>query len=316
MNIKSFCIGLGVCCLLWTSSSLAGTVTFGSGETAFDIEFVTVGAPGNAPDLNDPSRPAGGVDYVYRIGKYEISRQIIERANIAGNLGITLQDMTGMGGNGPDKPATGINWFEAARFVNWLNQHDEYPPAYKFVDGQFQLWTPQDSGYDDANPFRNTEARYFLPTFHEWYKAAFYDPRADAYYTYPTGSNRPPSPTTGGTDPETAVYGQHTTTGPANVTQAGGLSPIGTMAQGGNAWEWEETEYDMHNDSVFGRRALRGGSWTNDVNHIARWYRNQFQPAEETWFKSFGFRVASFVESPAGNGDRRRIDRFDVRPRG
>ena len=55
--------------------------------------------------------------YVYRIAKYEISREMIEKANAAGGLGITLADMTNYGGNGPNRPATGVNWNEAARFV-------------------------------------------------------------------------------------------------------------------------------------------------------------------------------------------------------
>ena len=60
---------------------------------------------------------------------------------------------------------------------------------------------------------------------------------AGAYYDYPTGSN---SPLRGRErhDPGTAVSRQKM--GPADITQAGGLSPYGTMAQGGNvANGWE-----------------------------------------------------------------------------
>ena len=42
---------------------------------------------------------------------------------------------------------------------------------------------------------------------------------------------------------------------------AGGLSAMGTMGQGGNVWEWEETEFDLINDSVSAARGLRGGNW-------------------------------------------------------
>ncbi len=53
--------------------------TFGSGANSFSIDFVTIGNPGNPPDANP--NPAGAVDYEYRIGKYEISEQMIDKAN-------------------------------------------------------------------------------------------------------------------------------------------------------------------------------------------------------------------------------------------
>ena len=40
---------------------------------------MTIGNPGNPPDANP--NPAGSVPYSYRIGKYEISEQMIEKAN-------------------------------------------------------------------------------------------------------------------------------------------------------------------------------------------------------------------------------------------
>ena len=54
--------------------------TFGSGDNVFDIEFVTIGNPGNPADTTGNPNPAGAVDYVYRIGKYEISRDMVEKA--------------------------------------------------------------------------------------------------------------------------------------------------------------------------------------------------------------------------------------------
>jgi len=128
---------------------------FGSGENAFSIEFVTIGDPGNLPDLTGDPSSAGAVSYTYRIGKYEISEQMINKANaiteLEGNpLGITIDE------RGPDKPATRASWFEAAQFVNWLNTSKGATPAYKFDgNGDFQLWEPGDVGYDSGNLFRN-----------------------------------------------------------------------------------------------------------------------------------------------------------------
>jgi hypothetical protein len=47
--------------------------TFGSGANTFDIEFVTIGNPGNPGDSTVYPNSAGSVPYTYRIGKYEIS---------------------------------------------------------------------------------------------------------------------------------------------------------------------------------------------------------------------------------------------------
>jgi hypothetical protein len=147
--------------------------TFGTGVNAFDIEFVRIGNPGNAADTTGTPNPAGSVPYRYRIGKYEISEQMIDKANAEGGFGFTKDT------RGPDKPATSVSWNEAARFANWLNTSSGSPPAYKFLrqpgdvgydeDNGIQLWTPSDAGYDPNNRYRNRFAKYFLPGMDEWY---------------------------------------------------------------------------------------------------------------------------------------------------
>ena len=86
--------------------------TFGSGANTFDIEFVTIGNPDNDDDTTGSPIPAGKVDSTYRIGQFEISEDMIDKANTLGSLSITKDTRA------PDKPATSINWFEAAKFVN------------------------------------------------------------------------------------------------------------------------------------------------------------------------------------------------------
>ena len=63
--------------------------TFGSGANSFDIEFVSIGDPGNVADATGNPNPAGSVPYLYRIGRFEISEEVIDKANALGNLGIT-----------------------------------------------------------------------------------------------------------------------------------------------------------------------------------------------------------------------------------
>ena len=61
------------------------------------------------------------------MGKYEISEQMINKANTLGGLFITKDT------RGADKPASNMTWNEAARFVNWLNTSTGCPQAYKFA---------------------------------------------------------------------------------------------------------------------------------------------------------------------------------------
>lgn len=259
---------------------------FGSGADSFEIEFVTIGSPGNPADLSGGG--LGAATYEYRIGKYEISEDMIDKANALGGLGIT-KDI-----RGPNKPATSVTWFDAARFVNWLNTSSGNVPAYKFdANGDFQLWTPIDPGYDPNNLFRNKLAAYFLPSADEWYKAAYYDPTNGVYWDYPTGSNAPPVAVASGTMAGTAVYDQ---AGPNDIWAAGGLSPSGTMAQGGNADEWEETELDLVNNGISNYRGRRGGSWESLSFSLSAAIRNGGFPSIA--LRSTGLRVGSVVPEP------------------
>lgn len=79
--------------------------TFGSGTNQFQIEFVEVGNPANAADTTGSPNPAGSVAYTYNLGKYEISRDMVIKANTLGGLGLTLGSLAVYGGNGPDRPA-------------------------------------------------------------------------------------------------------------------------------------------------------------------------------------------------------------------
>ena len=68
--------GMMISSLAMSTSSHAGTVTFGSGGNTFNMEFVTIGNPGNASDSG-----AGSVSYTYGIGKFEVSEDMINKYN-------------------------------------------------------------------------------------------------------------------------------------------------------------------------------------------------------------------------------------------
>jgi sulfatase modifying factor 1 len=288
--------------------------TFGTGTNQFNMIFVPIGNPGNAPDTTGNPNPAGSVGYEYLMGKYEVSRDMIIKANATGNLGISIRDMVYNGGNGPHRPATGVDWNSAARFVNWLNISQGYSPAYKFdiQPGQpgysalanITLWQASDPGYNAANLFRNSQAKFFLPSMDEWYKAAFYDPKKDGgtggYWNFATGSDTLPTTVIDGTDgtaPNTAVWDQTLSEGPADIMNAGGLSSYGVMAMAGNVWEWEETELDLVNDNPSTWRGVRGGNWTSLSHELPATYRITDLPrGSYADYNFLGFRVASVPE--------------------
>ena len=287
--------------------SYAGIVNFGSGPDQFNMEFKTIGNPNNAADTGGAPDPAGAVDRTYDIGKFEVSRDMITKYNAnfgtANNLVISLDSMSGItGGTGVNKPATGISWNEAARFVNWLNTSTGNQAAYKFttsgVNDDIALWQSGDAGYDVNNKYRNSLAKYFLPSYNEWYKAAYYNPNNTTYYNFANGSDTRPTAVISGTASDTAVYaqsGEASPTGPADVNQAGGFSPYGVMGLGGNVFEWEESSFNLLNSSGSSSRGIRGGYWFRNSFELSSSARNNNNPSVE--LGNNGFRVASLSSS-------------------
>ena len=272
--------------------------TFGSEANQFEIGFVGIGNPGNPADTSG----RGAVAYKYRMGVNEVSRGMIDAYNaLGGGPAITLSDMSALGGNGANRPATGVSWNEAARFVNWMNTSRGFSEAYKFTTGgandNVVPWAVGDAGYNASNPFRNANAYYYIPDLNEWYKAAYYDPNAaggaGAYWDFATGSNTAPTAVAGGTASGTAVYGQSFSAGPADITNAGGLSPFGTMGQNGNVHEWTES-YSINSGEYW--RAYTGGTWSMSASVLATTTLNTAATSDSS---SRGFRVAA-VPEPSG----------------
>ena len=274
---------------------------FGSGGNAFTIDFVTIGDPGNLNDSGTTGlyfTPYGGVAYEFQMGTYEISEDMTAKANTLGGLLISKDT------RGANVAATRVSWNEAARFVNWLNVSQGYAPAYNFAvqpggggytgNENLVLWTVSDAGYDPANLYRNSGARYVLPSENEWYKAAYYSGSGLLYYDYATGSDAIPTAVASGTGAGTAVYNAVASV-PADITQAGGLSHYGTMGQGGNVSERMESALTAPNDSPSELRAVRGGNWSSSEVNLRASLRSAIGPPSNS-VSNVGFRVASVPE--------------------
>ena len=263
--------------------------TFGTSGNEFTIDFVNIGNTGNAADANG----RGAVPYAYRMGTYEISQDAITKATASGMANVTAGAWSG------NQPAANISWYEAAAFVNWLNTSTGKQAAYNLTfsgSWSMTLWSSGDAWTaGGTNLYRHKDAYYFLPSENEWYKAAYYNPAGSNYFLYPTGSDTAPTAVASGTSAGTAVY-NYAAAVPAIVDSTGGLSPYGTMGQGGNVIEWSESAWDGTNSSFSENRTLRGGIWVSPEGALSSSSRDNNAPTAQ--FSSIGFRVASASQAP------------------
>ncbi|MCE9609433.1 MAG: SUMF1/EgtB/PvdO family nonheme iron enzyme [Chthoniobacter sp.] len=263
---------------------------FGSGANTFNMGFVPIGDAGNLGDASNPSGPAGAVSYTYRMAVTTVSQDMIDKATAAGLTNVSAGPWTG------SQPATNLTWYEAAAFVNWLNTSTGHTAAYNLDlgAGTFAPWAPAQAWQiGGQNLFRHKDAYYFLPSYEEWYKAAFYN--GTTYTPYATLNGLAPNAVESGTDPNTAVYGRLGQ--PAAVDQSGGLSHYGTQGQTGNVYQWTETTYDGRNDTDAKTRIQQGGSYYDLIYWLQSSYAYASYPADSG--SGTGLRVASIVPEPA-----------------
>jgi formylglycine-generating enzyme required for sulfatase activity len=191
--------------------------------------FVYVSDTGNNNDSNMDiygiSNAYGSVDHPYYIGKYTVTNcEYVEFLNsVASNEDTYELYDPGMekirGGiikeeklseEGPDqtiiyeykikpnyenKPVNYISWFRAARYCNWL--HNNKPVGNQdnatTEDGAYTLEGKM-SGVDIV---KNENAKYYIPSENEWYKAAYYKgSNSNDYWKYATQSDVAPTPVT------------------------------------------------------------------------------------------------------------------------
>jgi len=252
---------------LLATTAWAETISWGG--TTVNMDFVTVGNPGNAGDTVTGGRDGltgyGSVGYTYRIGKYEVSSNQYHMV-VDADEGDLLSRFSSWP---QDRPAADISLAEMAMFANWLTSGDVTQGAYEITEnvGESRI---ELTGIDRVSALGTYETVYALPTDDEWYKAAYHknDGVAGNYWDYPTGSDTEPTEVAGGTAPDTAVVSDRVFTEPADVDNAGGLSPYGTMGQGGNVWERTESlipeEANNYTPGPPDLYSVRGGSFARD----------------------------------------------------
>jgi formylglycine-generating enzyme required for sulfatase activity len=316
--------------------SLAGLMSV-SRAANITIDTVPIGNAGNAPDQLWPQQnPAnvqfGSVSYAYNIGRTEVTNaQYAAFLNAKAESdplglynfsmgssnkfgGITRSGISGSytyatKSNMADKPVNFVSWYDAIRFVNWLNNGqgtgDTETGAYTILGGTA---TPSNG----MSITRNSGATWWLPSEDEWYKAAYYDPRTTAeggppgdshYWLYPTASNSAPTLATANSvgdisnpGANVANYGQGAAWNGVlgNLTTVGSAGSLSqsfyrTSDQGGNVNEWNES---VISDTY---RGIRGSSFMESASRMQPSERLKFPPADYEP-AIVGFRVATVPE--------------------
>ena len=296
--------------------SLTVTLLVALPASAVEIDWVRVGSPGNACD---PQADGcfGAVRHRYRIAKYEVTNaQYVEFLNAVARLdpnelysphmtsstygGITRTGIPGLYlydtiSGREDVAVNYVSFYDGLRFANWLHngQPSGFQDASTTEDGAYTI-TPE--GIDDNSIVRNSGATFFVPSEHEWYKAAYYDPLSASFLAYPAGSDSPtvctaPTAATNSANCD-AVGSDNFDPDIDDLTIVGSFpgsaSPFGTFDQGGNAIEWNETPFD------FNHRGLRGGGFYLRLEFLAAAKRSA-SFAEAGSF-DLGLRVAAIPE--------------------
>jgi formylglycine-generating enzyme required for sulfatase activity len=307
------------------------------------FEWVEVGNPGNAADpLNAGDIPGiGAVEYGYSISKHPVTNnQYAEFLNAVaasdtgaiGQLWIEAMGSDPRGGitrsGAPgsytyavkqdmgDKPVNLVSFLSAMRFVNWL--HNGQPTGGQDAStteaGAYgiNVGDEPDTG-DGLSEVRAANARYFIPSENEWYKAAYHQPAADGgdsddYWLYSTASNSIPTQAMASANGDISNPGTNTANydkgadwngQDGNLTTVGSAGPssdsyYGTSDQSGNVLEWTETLFQEEPNPGCQvppcSRVVRGGSWDNPELLMQSTFQTSFGPIFGD--QRVGFRIA------------------------
>jgi len=316
-----------------------GVVALGSGAMGnvfnmptglTNLETVHVGNTGNEGEQSrlgvGDTTYYGGVDYGYRMGKYEVTaKQYAEFLNAVAKTdtyglyntamwtdpyGCKIQRSDSPGSytysvapEWANRPVNNVSWGDAARFANWLtnDQPTGLQSGTTTEDGSYRM-NGATTRSELLTVERSDHAVYVIPSEDEWYKAAYHknDGPTGNFWDYPTGTDTAPSNVVAISDPGNnanfydtayALDSPYYRTEVRRFEQSD--SPYGTFDQGGNVWEWTETVSESY-------RVIRGGSFDLfglEYLHVSgRTYGNPTYEREGVPSNLSGFRVAEVPE--------------------
>lgn len=299
-----------------------------------NYEMVAVANPGNVNDKTG----FGAVAYNYAIGKYEVTIgqyavflnavakesdpyllwnksmkvanvQGIDRTGSVGNYTYTVMVTSSTNASSESMPITGVSWFNAARFANWManGQPVGAESSGTTENGAYALngaINGEAVAKNILNPNTAAAPVFYIPLENEWYKAAYYN-GSGTYYTYATQSNNLPSNVVGSGMVNHSNYladagngycvsqSQLLSSTQTYLTDVGlftdSQSHYGTFDQTGNVWEWNDLD-----GKASKLRGLKGAAWTSTPPYMVSSYRLIAVPSSIS--VNVGFRLAGPVQ--------------------
>ncbi|MGP1345964.1 MAG: SUMF1/EgtB/PvdO family nonheme iron enzyme [Phycisphaerales bacterium] len=317
--------------LACASTTLATPIGLPGPGPDYGYQWATMGDAGNR-DVSQAELDAwgphsdvmlftgGGVDYEYRISKYETTTaQWFEFVQVAfpSVQGNTLEidrlsggTITRSGGQwllqDPMKPAS-PHWMWAARYCNWLHNGKGTDPA-SWESGVYDASTfyEDENGVPQHDLTRAPGAKFFLPTLDEWKKAGHWDPEKNdgegGYWLYPHGSDQPPVPGPPDEGGETTAGYMQALLDPA--LQTIGLypdvfSPWGLLDMSGGVRENTQDTTIIFGDNLHTITAGTSWSWGQSLGVGDRFHGvRRGIPHWDVYSGLQGFRVAGVIPSP------------------
>jgi len=320
-HLRRICKG-SVLIWMWSANCLCT-----ASAAPVTIDWVTVGDPNNPANWNGYGSVADG----YRIAKYEVTiQQYTDFLNAADpngfnpygiydsymgaeswNRGISFSNAAPSGQKyapigTTNRPIVFVNWFNAARFANWMHNGEG---SGSTETGAYTL----NGATSGTAPARNPDAKIYVPTANQWFKAAYYSPVLNSgsggYFYYATQSNTAPGNVVGNSPNQANYYVGSYPNGTFAVTQTGtygnenlltavgsfanSASYYGTFDQSGNAWEWNDGT-----GAAGVNRGLSGGGYSS--NDVSQNTMLSNVPASGDGYMPYrmGFRLAAPVAVP------------------
>ena len=259
-----------------------GNVALATIVQGINIDFVNIGNAGNAADTGG-TIGCGAVGYDYRIGKYEVTNaQWNAFTAMAGTpTGTDSGYSYSTYYTGNDQPTTGVSWYEALQFCNYLTSGDKSKGVYQFSGNNSNPGGFLSIDRDLAQ--LTYETIYVLPTEDEWYKAAYYKPDGSGYSLYANGLSTVPS-ADNGWNWEGGAYNTPWDVGTGSEEQNG------TFDMMGNLNEWNELIADSG-------RSVRGGYLFKPSDRSESSHRS-YSAIPDYELSSLGFRVVAVEAVP------------------
>lgn len=310
--------------------ALSGHV-WGQPAPDYDFNWAMIGVPGN-PAYQGPIpggplvQNRGGVDYVFRIARTEVTTaqwlEFVNAFTTSSDPAFGLGLLPGVWGaqrdldyNGPGYrwmlrkdtsdaamlPVAYISWREVALFCNWLNNGKPFDPKMLRTGAyDTSTWGDKFPVFTDESTHL-ASAQFWIPTLDEWIKAVYYDPNRygegkGGYWQYANSSDNLPVSGSPGVGTTSAGYDTNMPFGEWDIPLGAyldALSPWGLWDTSGASQEWTE---EVITPEFRRARALKG-SYAGPAGSIESDHVSRYSAMYPESALASGLRVVSAVPS-------------------